>query len=102
MRNMLIRDKKLSSLSLVRDEFGNYIGCYNSDNNSIRKFENPEHNLYNIFKNFEAYFPDWEDQGFGIYVNNNPLSSSHAWMLTFPLTVIFPLHMIKPVKFLLI
>ena len=74
MSNMLIRDKKLSSLSLVRDEFGNYIGCYNSDNNSIRKFENPEHNLYNIFKNFEAYFPDWEDQGFGIYVNNKNLS----------------------------
>ena len=31
-------------------------------------------NLYNIFKNFEAYFPDWEDQGFGIYVNNKNLS----------------------------
>ena len=27
-----------------------------------------------IFKNFEAYFPDWEDQGFGIYVNNKNLS----------------------------
>lgn len=70
MSNMLIRDKKLRSLSLVRDEFGNYVGCYNSDNNSIRKFENPEHNLYNIFNNFQEYFPDWEDQGFGIYVNN--------------------------------
>ena len=70
MSNMLIRDKKLRSLSLVRDEFGNYVGCYNSDNNSIRKFENPEHNLYNIFNNFQEYFPDWEYQGFGIYVSN--------------------------------
>lgn len=68
---MLIRDKKLIGLSLVRDDMGNYIGRYNEDNNSIYNFKKPVHNLYNLFNNFNEYFPDWDDQGFGIFINNS-------------------------------
>ena len=67
---MLIRDKKLNNLSLVRDDVGYYIGCYNPENNIIRNFNHPVHNLYNLFNNFGEYFPEWDDQGFGIFINN--------------------------------
>lgn len=66
---MLIRDKKLVGLSLVRDDNGNYVGCYNNVNNTIEYFAEPVHNLYNLMNNFARYFSDWQDQGFGIYTN---------------------------------
>lgn len=70
MSNMLIRDKKLMGLSLVKDEYNNYIGYYNYTSNLLHKFENSVHNLYELMRNFNTYFPDWQDQGFGIYSYN--------------------------------
>ena len=67
---MLIRDKKLVGLSLVRDDNGKYVGCYNNVNNSVDYFKEPVHNLYNLMKNFAVHFSDWQDEGFGIYSNH--------------------------------
>ena len=53
---MLIRDKKLVGLSLVRDDNGKYVGCYNNVNNSVDYFKEPVHNLYDLMKNFAVYF----------------------------------------------